>query len=70
MLNMLDVILGATFGDTISWSVTEPGNGMGRAMSCIYLRDFTQPVLVANRDELGDLANQINRTAKGLARRY
>ena len=67
---MLDVILGATFGDAITRSVTEPVNGVGQAKSCIYLRDFTQPVLVANRDELGDLANQINRTAKGLARRY
>jgi len=70
MSNMLDVILRATFGDAITRSVTEPVNGVGQAMNCIYLRDFTQPVLVANRDELGDLANQINRTAKGLARRY
>ena len=50
--------------------MTKPGSGIGQAMICIYLRDFTQPVLVANRDELGDLANQINRTAKDLARHY
>jgi nitrate/nitrite-specific signal transduction histidine kinase len=41
---------------------------MGQAMSRIPLRDFTQPVLVANRDEMGALADQINRTAEDLSR--
>ena len=68
MLSMLDVILGATLGAAIAWSVIEPVGGMGQALSRIPLRDFTRPALVANRDETEDLANQINRTAEDLAR--
>lgn len=68
MLSVLDVILGATFGTAIAWSVIKSVGGMGQAMSRIPLRDFTQPVLVANRDEMGALADQINRTAEDLSR--
>jgi nitrate/nitrite-specific signal transduction histidine kinase len=68
ILSMLGVILGATFGAAIAWSVIEPVGGMGKAMTRISLRDFSQPVAVANRDELGELADQINQTAENLSR--
>ncbi len=68
ILSMLGVILGATLGAAIAWSVIEPVGGMGQAMSRIASRDFSQPLQVANRDELGDLAGKINRTAEDLAK--
>jgi len=67
-LSMLGVILGATLGAAIAWSVVEPVRGMGQAMSRIAVQDFSQPVRVANRDEIGDLAGKINQTAEDLAR--
>ena len=66
-LSMLGVILGATLGAAIAWSVIEPVRGMGQAMTRIAARDFTQPLWVANRDELGDLAEKINQTVEDLA---
>ena len=68
ILSMLGVILGATLGAAIAWSVIEPVGGMGQAMSRIASRDFSQPLWVANRDELGDLASKINQTAEDLAK--
>jgi HAMP domain-containing protein len=68
ILSMLGVILGAALGAAIAWSVIEPVGGMGQAMSRIASRDFSQPLQVANRDELGDLAGKINRTAEDLAK--
>ena len=68
ILSMLGVILGATLGAAIAWSVIEPVGGMGQAMSRIASRDFFQPLWVANRDELGDLASKINQTAEDLAK--
>ncbi len=68
ILSMLGVIMGATLGAAIAWSVIEPVGGMGQAMSRIASRDFSQPLWVANRDELGDLAGKINRTAEDLAK--
>lgn len=67
-LSMLGVILGATLGAAIAWSVIEPVGGMGQAMTRIASRDFSEPLWVANRDELGDLAGKINQTAEDLAR--
>ena len=68
ILSMLGVILGATLGTAIAWSVIEPVGGMGQAMSRIAARDFSRPLWVANRDELGDLADKINQTAQDLAK--
>ena len=68
ILSMLGVILGATLGAAIAWSVIEPVGGMGQAMGRIASRDFSEPLWVANRDELGDLAGKINQTAEDLAR--
>ncbi len=68
ILSMLGVILGATLGAAIAWSVIEPVGGMGQAMTRIASRDFSESLWVSNRDELGDLANKINQTAEDLAR--
>ena len=64
------MILGATLGAAIAWSVIEPVGRMGQAMSRIASRDFSQPLWVANRDELGDLASKINQTAEDLSKHY
>ena len=68
VLSMLGVILGATLGAAIAWSVIEPVGAMVRAISRIASRDFSQPLWVANRHELGDLAAKINQTADDLAK--
>ncbi len=68
ILSMLGVILGATLGAAMAWSVIEPVKGMGQAMSRIASRDFSQPLSVTNRDELGDLADKINQTVEDLAK--
>ena len=65
---MLGVIFGATLGAAIAWSVIEPVRGMGRVMSRIAAQDFSQPLWVENRDEIGELAAKINQTAEDLAR--
>ena len=64
------MILGATLGAAIAWSVIEPVGRMGQAMSHIASRDFSQPLWVANCDELGDLASKINQTAEDLSKHY
>ncbi len=65
---MLGVILGATLGAAMAWSVLDPVGRMGRAMRRIASGEFLQPVQVANRDELGELAIRINQTAEQLAK--
>jgi len=55
-------------GFVLSWSFVRPVRGMGQAMRRIASGDFSQPVRVANRDELGDLATRINQTAEELAK--
>ncbi len=67
----LFAILGAiavfTFGVAIAISIVTPIRRMGEGMRRIASGDFSQPVEVANRDELGDLAHRINETAAQLA---
>ena len=52
----------------MAWSVIEPLRRMGDSMSRIGSGDFTQPLEVDNRDELGDLASQINASTQELVR--
>ena len=67
----LFAILGAiavfTLGVAIAISVVTPIRRMGEGMRRIASGDFSQPVEVANRDELGELAGRINETAAQLA---
>ena len=69
-LSMMGVILGATLGAAIAWSVIKPVGDMGQAMSRIASRDFSKPLCVENRDELGDLAVKINQTTEDLAKHW
>ena len=55
-------------GFVLSWLVTGPVRRMGQAMGRIAAGDFSQPVRVENKDELGALASRINQTAEELAR--
>jgi len=68
ILGVLGVVLGATLGAAMAWSVLDPVGRMAQAMRRIASGDFSQPVQVANRDELGDLAIRINQTAEELAK--
>ena len=66
--SVLGVIVAATLGAAMAWSVIDPVRRMESAMQRIASGDFAEPVEVVNRDELGGLALQINRTAVELAR--
>ena len=67
-LGLLRVLGAAAVGGAMAWSVIDPVRRMERAMARIAGGDFSQPVHVENRDELGDLASRINSTAHDLAR--
>lgn len=55
-------------GLAIAWSVITPVRKMEKTMRRIASGDFSEPLQVENRDELGDLANRINQTARDLAK--
>ena len=55
-------------GFVLSWLVIDPVRQMGQGMRRIAAGNFSQPVHVENRDELGELAGRINQTAEELAR--
>ena len=67
-LGVLGVLGAASVGGAMAWSVIEPVRRMEQAMRRIASGDFSQPVQVENRDELGELAVRINETAQDLAR--
>ena len=67
-LSAMGVLVGAAIGAAMAWSVIAPVRRMGEAMQKIGSGDFTQLVEVKNRDELGELAESINRTALDLSR--
>ena len=68
VFSVLGVIVAATLGAAMAWSVIDPVRRMEGAMKRIASGDFAEPVEVVNRDELGGLALQINQTAVELAR--
>ena len=55
-------------GFVLSWLVVNPVRQMGQGMRRIAAGNFSQPIQVENRDELGELASRINQTAEELAR--
>ncbi|MFQ5875591.1 MAG: histidine kinase, partial [Dehalococcoidia bacterium] len=67
-LSILAALVALGLGVSIALSVINPVRRMGQAMRRIASGDFRQPLRVDNRDELGELANHINRTAEELAR--
>jgi signal transduction histidine kinase/CheY-like chemotaxis protein len=74
----LDVILFAIgsigfallLGRTISWSLVGPIGEIDARLSRIAEGDFTQRVSIANHDELGALAANVNRTCEQLGALY
>ena len=67
-LGVLGVLGAAGVGGAMAWSVIDPVRRMERAMGRMASGDFSQPVEVENRDELGDLAGRLNDMALDLAR--
>jgi signal transduction histidine kinase/DNA-binding response OmpR family regulator len=57
-------------GRTISWSLVGPIGEIDARLSRIAEGDFTQRVAIANHDELGALAANVNRTCEQLGALY
>jgi signal transduction histidine kinase/HAMP domain-containing protein len=64
------ILLALILGYAISWSVVGPVQQMDTRFQQIALGDFSQRVEVANRDELGTLAANLNRMSEELGRLY
>jgi signal transduction histidine kinase/CheY-like chemotaxis protein len=64
------IVLALILGRTISLSLTRPISEIEARLGEIAGGDFTQRVAVANRDELGTLAANVNRTSEQLDRLY
>ncbi|WP_185970464.1 MULTISPECIES: ATP-binding protein [unclassified Mesorhizobium] len=64
------ILLALGLGYIISWSLIEPVKKIETRLSQIAAGDFAQQVVVANRDELGALADNVNQTSERLGRLY
>ncbi|OWK23493.1 hypothetical protein AJ87_33500 [Rhizobium yanglingense] len=64
------ILLALGLGYIISWSLIEPVKKIETRLRQIAAGDFAQQVTVANRDELGVLAGNVNQTSKQLGRLY
>lgn len=64
------ILLALGLGYIISWSLIEPVKKIETRLSQIAAGDFAQQVAVANRDELGALADNVNQTSEQLGRLY
>jgi signal transduction histidine kinase len=67
LFSILGAVFLFVFGIAIAVSIITPVRRMREGMLRIAQGDFSQPVEVQNRDELGDLARGINETARELA---
>ncbi len=68
ILSVLGMLMAAVLGTALARSVIVPVGRMGQAMRRIATGDFSQPLQVENRDELGELADRINSTARELTK--
>jgi signal transduction histidine kinase len=66
----LSVLVALTLGFVLSWSFVLPVRKMERALAGITAGDFNQHVRVPNRDELGQLARDLNGTSQRLAKMF
>jgi signal transduction histidine kinase len=64
------VVLALLLGIVLAWSVTGPLRRVNTRLEAIAEGDFSGHVKVANRDELGALATNLNRTNDELGRLY
>jgi signal transduction histidine kinase len=64
------VVLALLLGIVLAWSVTGPLSRVNTRLEAIAEGDFSGHVNVANRDELGALATNLNRTNDELGRLY
>ena len=64
------IALALLLGRTISWSIIGPIGEIGARLRHIAAGEFVERVDVANRDELGELATNVNRTSEQLGRLY
>jgi signal transduction histidine kinase len=64
------LLLALGLGYSISWSLIEPVRRMDERFSELAAGDFSRTLSVANRDELGTLAENLNRTSTELGRLY
>ena len=67
---LVSVLLALGLGYVISWSLIEPVTEIDARLRRIAAGDFSQRVNVPNRDELGALADNVNRTSEELGRLY
>ena len=65
---LASILLALGLGYVISWSLVGPVKEIEARLRQITAGDFTQRVRIANRDELGALAANVNRTSKELGR--
>jgi len=70
ILSVASIGIALLLGRTISWSVVGPLMEIDRRLSRIAKGDFLQRISIANRDELGALAENVNRTSEQLGRLY
>lgn len=64
------ILLALGLGYVISWSLIKPVKEIEARLAQIAAGEFTQRVSVANRDELGSLAADVNRTSEELGHLY
>jgi signal transduction histidine kinase len=67
---LCSIALALALGYTISWSLIGPVKEIERRLSQIAAGDFTQRIQVANRDELGTLAANVNKMCEELGLLY
>ena len=65
-LDVLGVLVAATIGAAMAWSVIDPVHKMTQGMRRMASGDFSEEV--ESGDELGDLADSINQTAEDLSK--
>lgn len=67
---LISIVLALALGYTMSWSLISPIKQLEARMDQIAKGDFTNRVSVPNRDELGNLATDLNRMSDELGRLY
>ncbi len=69
-LALASIVLALGLGYVFSWSIVGPLTQIATRLRQIAAGDFDQRVQVSNRDELGALAANVNRTSEELGRLY